>query len=587
MMTGYVKSREILKARKLFDEMPERDRDVVSWNLMISGYFSCHGGGMRYVEEGRRLFDRMHERDLVSWNTVISGYARVGRMDDALCLFKSMSERDVVTWNAMVTGFLQNGDSVRAIEWFRKMPGRDASSLSALVSGLIQNDEWDKAMKILLGYGKEEGNEKEDIVRAYNTLIAGYGQKGRVGQARTLFDRMPYYPHRESGEKMGFERNVVSWNAMIMCYVKVGDITSARELFDQMMERDSFSWNTMIRGYVHAQDMEQAAKLFAQMPNPDILSWNMMVSGYAQSGNLDFSLDFFSKTPQKTLISWNSIIAGCDKNGDYEGAIKFFMQMQVKEVKPDRHTLSSILSVCTGLASLDLGRQTHQQITKTIIPDIPLNNSLVTMYSRCGGISEARTIFDDMGLLKDVITWNAMIGGYASHGYATTAIDLFEAMKRKRVQPTYITFISVLNACAHAGLPDEGRKYFASMVSEFEIKPGSEHYAALVDIVGRHGQVQEALALINSMPCKPDKAIWGALLGACRMHNNVELAWIAAEKLSKLEPESSAPYILLHNMLADVEQWEDAREVRKLMAGNNIKKERASSWVDHVTCGED
>ncbi|KAJ8434935.1 hypothetical protein Cgig2_023932 [Carnegiea gigantea] len=202
----------------------------------------------------------------------------------------------------------------------------------------------------------------------------------------------------------------------------------------------------------------------------------------------------------------------------------------------------------------------------------------------CGAIIDARAIFDEMGLHKDVITWNAMIGGCASHGNGSTALKLFEAMKRKRVQPTYITFISILNACSHAGLLDEGRTYFASMISDFGIEPRTEHYAALVDIAGRHGQLKEALDFISSMPHKPDKAMWGALLAACKIHKNIELARIAADALAELEPESSASYVLLHNTLPDLDHWEDAKEVRKSMEGNAIKKEHASSWFENCFC---
>ncbi|KAK9286108.1 hypothetical protein L1049_014488 [Liquidambar formosana] len=235
MISGYVQKREMTKASKLFDEMPERD--VVSWNLMISGYVSCRGRG--FIEEGRCLFDQMPDRDYISWNTMISGYARIGRIADALCLFNSMPERNVVSWNAMITGFLQNGDVKSAIELFERMPKRDSASLSALVSGLIQNDELDEAVRVLLEFGNKD-DSREDLVHAYNTLIAGYGQRGRVEDARHLFDQIPcHYGQGKEGDGR-FKRNLVSWNSMIMCYVKVGDLVSARRLFDQMKERDDF-----------------------------------------------------------------------------------------------------------------------------------------------------------------------------------------------------------------------------------------------------------------------------------------------------------------------------------------------------------
>lgn len=575
MIGGYVKRREVVKARKLFDEMPERD--VVSWNLMISGYMSYQDG--KDIEEGRKLFDEMPERDCVSWNTMISGYARNGRMSQALELFNSMPERNVVSWNAMISGFFQNGDMINAVDFFEKMPERDGSSLSALVSGLIQNGKLDVAAKILLELGNKDG-PTEEFVHAYNTLIAAFGQRGRIEEARRLFDEMPFCNDKvKEGHKM-FARNVVSWNSMIMGYLKAKDIVSARALFDQMKERDTFSWNTMITGYVHMLDMEMAYELFSEIPEPDTQTWNVMISGFAEIGSLNLARDFFERMPHKGLVSWNSIIAGHEKHKYYKESIKLFTQMQHEGEKHDRHTLSSVLSASTGLVDLHLGRQVHQLVTKTVIADLPVNNSLITMYSRCGAIKDARIIFNEMKRQKDVISWNAMIGGYASHGVAAEALELFQLMKELKVQPTHITFIAVLNACAHAGLVDEGQKHFESMISEFGIRPQVEHYASLVDIMGRQGQLEEAMYLINSMPFKPDKAVWGAFLGACRLHNNVQFAQLAAEALMRLEPESSAPYVLLYNIYADLGQWDNAAKVRLVMEENNITKERGYSRID-------
>ncbi|XP_047320745.1 pentatricopeptide repeat-containing protein At1g62260, mitochondrial [Impatiens glandulifera] len=574
IISGYVKTREMIKARQLFDEMPERD--LVSWNTMISGYLSCLGRA--YIEEGKRLFDLMPERDIISWNTMISGYARNGRMDYALHYFNKMPDRNVVSWNAVISGFLQNCDVKNAIETFNRMPNRDAASLSGLVAGLVQNGELDKAASFLHQTGKDcvAGYELVDV---YNTLIAGYGQKGMIHEARRLFDEIPSNSpdHLQRNE---FIRNMISWNSMIMCYVRSGDVVSARDLFDQMVDRDIITWNTMISGYVHISQMDQASDLFQKMPNPDTQTWNTMISGYAQIGKLDLARDSFEKTPHKNCVSWNSIISGYEKNNDHKGAIKLFIRMQSEGNKPDRHTLSSLLAICSEFVSLELGVQIHQLVVKIVVPDSPLNNSLITMYARCGAIDRAESIFDEMKFKKDVISWNAMIGGYASDGSATKALELFTIMKSYKIRPTYITFISVLSACAHAGLVEEGRRQFKSMVCEYGIEARVEHYASLVDVIGRYGDLDGAMDVIKGMHMEPDKAVWGAILGACRMHNNVELARFAADELMRIEPESSAPYVLLYNMYADAERWEEASRVRMLMDDCKIVKHRGYSLVN-------
>ncbi|EPS71093.1 hypothetical protein M569_03667, partial [Genlisea aurea] len=570
MLSGYVRHREIVKARRLFDEMPKRD--VVSWNLMIQGYVTCRS--RRYVEEGRFLFDIMPEKDFVSWNTMISGYAKNGRIQDSFTLFTLMPDKNTVTWNAMITGFLSNGDVRKASELFKQMPRRDAASISALVSGLIRNNELDEAENVLFEYGKA-CDKKQDLIHAYNTLIAGYGQTGRVDDARRIFNGIP--TNGNEG-KTCFVKNTVSWNSMLMAYVMVGDMVSAAELFDGMLDRDIVSWNTMISGYVHVSDMKTAEKLFSEMPLPDSLSWNSIISGFAQDGNMGTALEYFHNMPEKNLISWNTVISGFDKNSGYREAIELFLRMQAEGEKPDRHTLSSILSVCADSVEYNLGMQIHQLVIKLVIPDVPLNNSLITMYARSGAILEATLLFDNMGIHKDVISWNSMIGGYASHGNADMALELFESMKLHKITPTYITFISVLSACARSGLVEEAKSYFRSMISDFGIEPTVEHFASLVDVVGRYGKIEEAMDIINGMGAvEADKGVWGALLGACRVHRNVEIARISGEALMKLEPQSSGPYILLYNMYVEAGKWNEADEIRIVMEKKNIKKERGYS----------
>ncbi|KAK6946481.1 E motif [Dillenia turbinata] len=373
-----------------------------------------------------------------------------------MSLFDWMPVRDIVSWNTMISGYAQCGRLADALGLFNCMPERNIVSLNAMITGFLRNGDESSAIELFQRMLNETqcGNKDDhggDLVSAYNILFVGYGHRA-------------------------------------------GDITSARSLFDQMMECDTFSSNTMISGYVHVEDMLEAIELFTEMPSPDTLSWNTMISGFAQIGRMELADDIFKQMSPKNLVT-------------------------------------------------------------------------------CGAILEAETMFKEVHFHKDVISWNAMIRGYASHGFASEALEHFNLMEAHKVQPSYITFILVLNACAHAGLVEEGRRHFKSMTREFGLEPRVEHFASLVDIVGRHRQLEEALDLINGMPFEPDAAVWGALLGSCRVHNNIDHPHVAAEALMRLQPESSAPYVLLYNMYADAEQWDKATEAKMLMERNNVKKE--------------
>ncbi|XP_020591933.1 pentatricopeptide repeat-containing protein At1g62260, mitochondrial-like [Phalaenopsis equestris] len=576
MISGYVRQRELAPARRLFDEMPQRD--LVSWNCMISGYTSSYDHSE--LKEARHLFDQMPVRDVISWNTMICGYARNGKMVEAMQLFGGMPERNVVSWNTVITGLLRVGDIRSAVELFEIMPVQDAASLNALVSGLIQNNLLEEATKILLRSAK--ASDIEGVVDAFNTLIVGYGRIGRLKEARRVFDLIPYEQHQNFQIRLktkNFHRNVVSWNSMIMCYVKAGDLISAKKLFDEMPARDLVSWNTMITGFVQALEMERAEALFLQLVERDSRSWNTIIFGFAQKGEVEKARSFFDQSPHKELITWNTMISGYEQNGDFEGAIGLFSKMFSSGERFDKHTMSSLLSACAALASLRQGTQIHQLIIKTLVPDTPINNSLITMYSRCGCVIEAMCVFENMEQ-RDVISWNSMIGGFAHHGFAMEALHLFKEMKNVKIRPTQITFVAILHACGHAGLVEDGKREFESMIKEFKLVPNVEHYAVLVDLIGRHGQLDEALEVIKDMIFPPDRVVWGALLGACRVHNKPDLADVAAKALAAMEPTGCASYVLRYNIHADEGRWEEALQVRQLMDRKGVFKQPGYSWIE-------
>ncbi|VAI72304.1 unnamed protein product [Triticum turgidum subsp. durum] len=552
-------------------------RDVVSWNTLLAAYSrSSHS---HHLAAARRLFDEMPKRDGVTWNTLLSAYVRCGLMGEAGKLFDEMPQRGVTSWNTMVTGFFAAGQVSKALDMFNAMPVKDSASLGTLVSGLAKNGRLHEAEELLTK--RLTVTDMDKAVDAYNTLIAAYGQVGRVDDARRLFDMIPRGQNQHQMSNMRvFQRNVVSWNTMMMCYTRTGDVCSARMLFDEMPAKNLESWNTMVAGYAKVSNMQEAEKLFWEMPDPDMVSWNLIIRGFTQIGEVEHARGFFDRMPERAIISWNTMISGYEQNGDYDGTIELFSKMLEVGGTPDRHTFSSVLAACASIPMLPLGVQLHQLIEKSFLPDTATSNALITMYSRGGAITDAEAIFNQMRTQKCLVSWNALIGGYEHHGRATEALQLFEEMRRARVMPTHITFISLLSACGNAGLVSEGWRVFHTMVHEYGIAARIEHYSALVNLIGRHGKLDDALEVINSMPIAPDRSVWGSFLGACTAKKNEPLAHMAAKALSKIDPESSAPYVLIHNLHAREGRWGSASLAREEMERQGVHKHAGYSWID-------
>jgi pentatricopeptide repeat protein len=336
----------------------------------------------------------------------------------------------------------------------------------------------------------------------------------------------------------------------------------------------------MIAGYAQNGYVDEALKLFLKMPNQSLVSWNAMIAGYAQNGFVDEALKLFQKIPWQTVESWNAMIAGYAQNGHGQEALKLFEQMQVAGMKLNAKTFASALPACASLAALEKGKEIHEEITKSgLETDIFVASALVHMYAKCGSIDHARNVFDKMRK-RDVVSWTAMIEGYAIHGCGKEALKLFEQMQHCGVKPNHITLVGVLSACCHAGLVEEGRQYFDCMSQHYHITPRMEHYSCMVDLLGRAGHLDEAEDFVNKMPIKPDATVWRCLLGACRAHNNIELGKRVAEYLFELDPDNASPYLQLANIYATAGRWDGLQKVRKMMNERQVKKEPGCSWIE-------
>eukprot|EP01018_Ginkgo_biloba_P004402 Gb_37836 [translate_table: standard] len=508
--------------------------------------------------------------NVISSNVLLTKYAKNGRIDNARLLFDKMSERDVVSWTAMVTGYAQNGyvqnrrmkDAHTLVD---RMPERNMVSWTVMI----------------VGYAR-----------------SGCAQNGNIEVARLLFDEMP-------------ERNVVSWTAMIAGYFDNGRTAEAGLLFEQMTARSVVSWTAMIAGLavpevgkqilahiikigfesdvfvgnvlitMYAQfGSDDARKMFGKMQQRDVISWNAMMAGYIQYGRVVDAYQMFVEMSERDVVSWTVMIAGYAQNGYVQEALKIFLQMKRAGMKPNRATFASIVSACASLAALEQGKQIHANIIKAEYKsDVFVENALITMYSKCGRVDIAYQVFDKMPE-RDVVSWSAMIAGYAQHGSAKRALVLFDQMQCTGTKPNHITFVGVLTACSHSCLVDEGWQYYHSMIRDHHIMPRVDHYACIVDLLGRSGLLNEAEDFIKRMPLKPDSVVWKALLGVCRVHANTEVGERVAEQLFKLEPQNPAAYVLLSNIYAAAGRWDDVAKVRLMMKRRGLQKKAGSSWIE-------
>ncbi|KAJ0111856.1 hypothetical protein Patl1_01854 [Pistacia atlantica] len=344
---------------------------------------------------------------------------------------------------------------------------------------------------------------------------------------------------------------------------------------------DKFVLSSLVSMYAKSSEIGSAREIFDKMPDRNFVAWNAMISGYMKSGDFDSARVLFNDMPMRDLISWNSMISGYEKNGRFIEALELFEDMLNCEFMPNDATLVSALSAVSGLASLSKGRWIHSYMIKNeFVIDGVLGTLLVQMYSKCGSIESALKVFRAISR-KKVGHWTAMIVGLGMHGMAAQALDLFNELCSYRMKPHAITFIGVLNACSHAGLVDDGRRYFDMMINEYGIQPTIEHYGCLVDILCRTGNLEEARSIVERMPMRPNMVILMSLLSGARNHGNKDIGEYAANHLLEEAPETIGCYVVLSNMYAAAGQWEKVSKVREMMKKRGFRKDPGCSSIEH------
>lgn len=403
-------------------------------------------------------------------------------------------------------------------------------------------------------------------------------------------------------------------------YCKMGLVSDANKVFDEMPQRNLTTWNTYMTNSVVNGQPENAINGFIKLSRiggePDRITLCAFLNACSDGKYLELGqqlhgfvirygyevdvsvcnglIDFYGKCRKindaelvfirmvyLNDVSWSSLVAAYEHNDEQEKACSAFLEARKQAVEITDFMISSVLSACAGIAGLELGRGVHTIAIKVCIEkNVYVGSALVDMYGKCGCLEDCERAFHEVQD-RNLVTWNAILGGYANQGHADVALELFRRITCgvDGVIPNYVTLVCILSACSRSGKVREGMEIFESMRESFGIKPGIEHYACVVDMLARVGKVEQAFEFIQKMPIHPNVSIWGALLGGCRVYGKPELGKIAAENLFELDPQDSGNHVLLSNMFAAAGRWEEANLVRKEMMEVGIKKGAGCSWV--------
>ncbi|XP_010242885.1 PREDICTED: pentatricopeptide repeat-containing protein At3g24000, mitochondrial [Nelumbo nucifera] len=587
-----------------------KERDTISWNSMISSY--SHNG---FYEESLKCFDQMRHAnvkpnsatfssllsasscvDNLKWgmgihglvvklglelvvsisNTLINMYAESGKSQDAELLFQEMPERDLISWNSMIACYAEDGKYQDVLKLLAEISGtRKIANHVTFANALVACASHESLI-----YGK---TLHAVIIRAGlhdnlllgNALVTAYGNCRTMRTAKLVFKVMP-------------KRDVVTWNALLGGYVETKEPGEAIKTINLMREDGTFAdYITIVNVLGSCSTPDDLLKYGMPFHAHIILSGferddyvkNSLLTMYSKCGDLDSSNFIFGRLLNKSIVSWNVMIAANAHNGRGEEAVKLIVELRHAGMEFDQFSFSGGFAASASLATLEEGQQLHGLVIKLgFDSNLHVINAAMDMYAKCGEMDDVLKILPEPSS-RSRMSWNILISGFARHGDFKKAREAFHEMVQLGPNPDHVTFVSLLSACSHGGLVDEGLAYYSLMSSEFGVLPGMEHCVCMVDLLGRSGRFDDAERFIKEMPVPPNDLVWRSLLASCRTHGNLELGKIAAKNLLKLDPSDDSAYVLLSNVCATSGMWEDVEDVRRTMKLNNIKKQPACSWT--------
>ncbi|KAK1440891.1 hypothetical protein QVD17_06724 [Tagetes erecta] len=607
----YAKHATLEAARKVFDEMPQRT--VYTWNSILKSHYkqklyaqtlqlfhdmiplenpdqatisivlnAC--AGLRELSYGTMIHGLVKKKYEMDYNlfvgsALINMYSKCGLIDEALRIFEQYPKPDVVMWTHVITGYQQNGESDLALGFFLQMliDGRVVPDSVTLVSVLSASADLPNVMfgSCVHGFVVKKGFGDDLLV--CNALLNVYSKAGFVNSAAMVFRTMK-------------QKDVISWASMVSCYAHNEAADDAINLFNEMMCCESVEPNSVLivsalQACEATSNLNEGKKIHEIAARfgfeLDVFVSTALIDMYMMCCSPHEAVKLFEKMPKKDVVSWMALLTGCVNNGMAYESVELFVNMLSNEIQPNVNLMVKIITACSALGVFKQVICLHGYVIKSGFED---NNfikaSLIECYSKCGSLHSAINVFE-VTENKDVVIWSSMIAGYGIHGQGNESLKLFNDMvKVSNIKPNNVTFLSILSACSHAGLIKEGIETFNVMLNEYHLTPESNHYALMVDLFGRMGELDNAIGVINDMSIPAEPHVWGALLGACRIHHNTKLGEIAANNLFLSDCSNAGYYILLSNMHAVNEDWNNVEKLRTMIRRNSLTKVHGQSAIE-------
>ncbi|XP_050235897.1 putative pentatricopeptide repeat-containing protein At1g69350, mitochondrial [Mercurialis annua] len=585
-------------AQKVFVNMSTRD--LVSWSSIISCYVD-NGEASKGLEMFQLLLANDVELDSVTMLSIAEacgelGFLRLAKSVHGYIVTKKIGTRGPLN-DSLVLMYSKCDDIFSAERIFVDVMNKSTASWTAMISCYNRKGWLRRALEVFVEMLESKVEPNVVTILAVLSSCAGFSllREGKSVHCYSikhieLYDDSlgpPLIELYAKCSKLSYcdkvihtigKGNVVSWNMLISVFVSGGLFKEALEIFVQMQRLglipDSYSLSSCVSACANGGLLWFGRELHCYAVKGHILDefvQNSLIDMYSKCGFVDLAYLVFNRIERKSVVAWNSMISGFCQNGNSLEAISLFDEMYINCLDMNELTLLAALQACSHMGHLGKGKWLHHKIIAYGAKnDLFIDTALIDMYAKCGELPTARKVFDSMSE-KSVVSWSAMIAGYGTHGNIDAAISLFTQMIQIGIKPNDITFMNILSACSHSGYVEEGKLYFNSM-QDFRVEPNSEHFACMVDLLSRAGDLDEAYRIIKSMPHPAEASIWGALLNGCRIHRRIDMIRRIEKEVSEMKTDDSGYYTLLSNIYAEEGKWDECKKVRSAMKGIGVKK---------------